>query len=284
MSANHNVKPGNSDVPNILQNIKTKLLVLFSTTVVLSFNIIAVEGKEISFHADDKFSNKLQTELKENHIFFKYQPYGNFTIETKNAELFISIALGISEKIFGSSNTPIPYDDMKIDRSGYMDKSGQIVIEPKYIVAKPYGCYNIAAVADEIEWKYIDTTGKTILKPYLFDNGPDYFKDGLSRYVENNLIGFIDEKYQIAIKAQYEFVTPFHNNYATFCVGCKEVLLKGGSEHMKREGGRWGIINKKGEVVVEAIYDNPIVFEEHKAKVTLNGQTYYIDEFGNRIK
>ena len=53
---------------------------------------------------------------------------------------------------------------------------------------------------------------------------------------------------------------------------------------MKREGGRWGIINKKGEVVVEAIYDNPIVFEEHKAKVTLNGQTCYIDEFGNRIK
>ena len=271
-------------MPNILQNIKKKSLVLFLTTAVLYFNIIAVEGKEISFHADNKFSNKLQTELKEKHIFFKYQPYGYFTIETKDAESFISIALGISEKIFGSSNTPIPYDDIQTDRSGYMDKSGQIVIEPKYIVAKPYGRYNITAVADEIEWKYIDTTGKTILKPYLFDNGPDYFKDGLSRYIENNLIGFIDEKYQIVIKAQYEFVTPFHNNHATFCVGCKGVILKEGGEHTKREGGRWGIINKSGGVVVEAIYDNPIVFEEHKAKVTLSGQTYYIDEFGNRIK
>jgi len=271
-------------VPIILYNIKTKLLVLFLITVVLSFNIIAAEGKEISFHADDKFSNNLQTTLKENHIFFKYQPYGYFTIDTKNAESFISIALGISDKIFGSSDTPIPYDDMDKDRSGYMDKDGKIVIEPKYIIARPYDRYNIAAVADEKEWKYIDTTGKTILKPYLFDNGPDYFKDGLSRYVKNNLIGFIDAKYQIVIKAQYEFVTPFHNSYATFCIGFKEALLKEGSEHTKMEGGKWGIINKKGKVVVEAIYDSPIIFEKHKAKVTLNGKTFYIDESGNKIK
>jgi len=271
-------------VPIILHNMKTKLLVLFLTTVVLSFNIIAAEGKEISFHADDKFSNELQTALKENHIPFKYQPYGHFTVDTKNSESFISIALGISEKIFGSSNAPIPYVDMDKNRSGYMDKSGQIIIEPKYVIARPYNRYNIAAVADEIEWKYIDTTGKTILKPYLFDNGPDYFKEGLSRYVESNLIGFIDEKYQIVIKAQYEFVTPFHYNYATFCVGCKEAPLTEGSEHTKREGGKWGTINKKGKVVVEAIYDNPIIFEEHKAKVTLNGKTFYIDEFGNKIK
>ena len=275
---------GFQTVPIILNNIKTKLLVLFLTIVVLSFNIIAAEGKEISFHAEDKFSNKLQTALKENHIFFKYQPYGYFTIDTKNAESFISIALGISDKIFSSSDTPIPYDDMDKDRSGYMDKDGKIVIEPKYIIARPYGLYNIAAVADEKEWKYIDTTGKTILKPYLFDNGPDYFKDGLSRYVKNNLIGFIDEKYQIVIKAQYEFVTPFHNSYATFCVDCKEAPLKEGSEHTKREGGKWGIINKKGKVVIEAIYDNPIMFAKHTAKVTLNGKTFYIDEFGNKIK
>jgi len=271
-------------VPIILYNIKTKLLVLFLTTVVLSFNIIAAEGKEISFHADDKFSNKLQTALKENYIFFKYQPYGYFTIDTKNAESFISIALGISDKFFGSSNTPIPYDDMDKDRSGYMDKDGKLVIEPKYIIARPYNRYNIAAVADEIEWKYIDTTGKTILKPYLFDNGPDYFKDGLSRYVENNLIGFIDEKYQIVIKAQYELVTPFHNSYATFCVGFKEAPSKEGGEHTKMEGGKWGIINKKGKVVVKAIYDSPIIFEKHKAKVILNGKTFYINESGNKIK
>ena len=173
---------------------------------------------------------------------------------------------------------------MDIDRSGYMDNNGKIVIEPKYVIARPYDRYNIAAVADETEWKYIDAAGKTILKPYLFDNGPDYFKDGLSRYVDNNLIGFIDEKYQIVIKAQYEFVSPFHNNYATFCVGCKEVSLKEGGEHTKMEGGKWGLINKKGKVLVEAIYDRPIIFEKQKAKVILNGRTSYIDESGNKIE
>ena len=269
---------------NILHNDGMESRVLFLTVVVLSFNIVAAEGKEISFHADDKFANELQTALKGKYIFFKYQPYGYFTINAKEAELFISRALGISDRIFRSSNTPIPYDDMDIHRSGYMDKDGNIVIEPKYIIARPYDRYSIAAVADEKGWKYIDTTGKTILRPYLFDNGPDYFKEGLSRYVENDLIGFIDEKYQLVIKAQYEYVTSFHNGYATFCVGCKEVPSKEGSEHTKREGGKWGMINKKGKVVVEAIYDNPIVFREHKAKVTLNGEAFYIDEFGSRIE
>jgi hypothetical protein len=56
------------------------------------------------------------------------------------------------------------------------------------------------------------------------------------------------------------------------------------SEHSKVEGGNWGIINKKGKIVVKAIYDSPIIFENHKAKVTLNGKTFYIDESGNRIK
>ena len=51
-------------VPIILYNIKTKLLVLFLITVVLSFNIIAAEGKEISFHADDKFINKVRQHFK----------------------------------------------------------------------------------------------------------------------------------------------------------------------------------------------------------------------------
>lgn len=106
----------------------------------------------------------------------------------------------------------------------------------------------------------------------------------MSRYVENNLIGFIDKKYHIIIKAEYEFVSPFQNNYATFCVGCKKVLLKEGSELIKRVGGKWGIIDKKGNVIVEAIYDNPIIFEKHKAKVTLNGKTFYIDEFGNKLE
>jgi hypothetical protein len=271
-------------VTNILQNGKLLLLILLSMSCVLSSNIIVVYGKEISFRTDDKFSSDLKAELKENRIFFKYQPYGFFTVEIKNAESFISVALSINDKIFGSSGKPIPYDDMQLNRSGYMNKRGRIVIEPKYIVARPYGDHNIAAVADEREWKYIDIKGKTILKPYLFDNGPDYFKDGLSRYIENNRIGFIDEKYQIAIKAQYEFVTPFSNSYATFCVGCKDVLLKEGVEQTKREGGRWGIIDKKGKVVVEPIYDKPIVFEENKAKVTLNNQTWYIDEFGDRIE
>ena len=275
---------GSQIMPIILSTIKSILFLLFLTSIVLLFNIIVAEGKEISFHVNDELSCQLQRALKEDHVFFKYQPYGCFTVDTNNSKSFIATALGISNKIFGNPDTPIPYDNMDKNRSGYMDKKGQIIIRPKYVIARPYDQYNIAAVADEKEWKYIDTSGKTILKPYLFDNGPDYFKEGLSRYVENNLIGFIDEKYQIVIKAQFEFVTPFHNNFATFCVGFEKVPVKESGEHSKIAGGKWGLINKDGEVVIKAIYDSPIIIENHKAKVTLNGQTFYLDESGNRME
>ena len=49
-------------------------------------------------------------------------------------------------------------------------------------------------------------------------------------------------------------------------------------------GGKWGIVDKKGNVIVKAIYDNPIIFEKHRAKVTLNGKSFYIDEFGNKLE
>jgi len=263
-----------------LYNIKMKLLILFLMTFILFFNVAVTEAKKISFGCDDKFNNELQTALKEKHIYFKHEPNSYFTIDKKNAKSFVSIALGINDKIFGSSNTPILYEDVDKDRFGYINDDGKIVIEPKYIIAERFNRYNIAVVADEKEWKYIDTKGKTIpIKPFIYDNGPDYFEEGLSRYVENGLIGFIDEKCQIVIKAQYEFVTPFKNGYASFCVGYAP--MKSG-EHFIMAGEGWGAINKKGKVVIEAIYDDPIIFEKNKAKVTLKGKSFYIDQFGNK--
>ncbi|MBQ1979963.1 MAG: WG repeat-containing protein, partial [Alistipes sp.] len=49
-------------------------------------------------------------------------------------------------------------------------------------------------------------------------------------------------------------------------------------------GGKYGFIDKIGNVVISLKYDFVGSFFKGKAKVKLNGETFYIDKNGNRIK
>lgn len=45
-----------------------------------------------------------------------------------------------------------------------------------------------------------------------------------------------------------------------------------------------GFIDHTGKVVIDFIYDSADLFYDDKVKVTLNGEAFYIDETGTRIK
>lgn len=92
---------------------------------------------------------------------------------------------------------------------------------------------------------YVDTKGKIIHHAYNFDNGPDYFIEGLARYVENGKIGFINEKLEIVIPAQFDFASYFENGVAKICNECRKVYQ---GEHSQMKGGKWGILDKNGGV------------------------------------
>ena len=97
---------------------------------------------------------------------------------------------------------------------------------------------------------YINKNAK-LVRTYLFDNGPDYFKEGLARTVKNNKFGFINKKLTLVIKPQYDFAFPFANGVAKVCIGC---VLKPYGEHKTVEGGQWGQIDKQGNVVTNIKY------------------------------
>jgi hypothetical protein len=79
-----------------------------------------------------------------------------------------------------------------------------------------------------------------------FDNGADYFSEGLARTRVNGKIGYFDKSLKIIIPAQYDFGFPFENGQAIVCNGCVEQV---DGEHKNRVGGLWGTINKQGKVV-----------------------------------
>ncbi|MFC1615627.1 WG repeat-containing protein [Patescibacteria group bacterium] len=94
-------------------------------------------------------------------------------------------------------------------------------------------------------WIYINQNGEDIVQAYNFDAGPDFFKEGLSRYVENGKVGFINENLEIVIPAQFDNAYPFENGFAKVCNGCQRDPMV---EHSKLEGGIWGVVDKKGNV------------------------------------
>jgi len=129
---------------------------------------------------------------------------------------------------------------------GYMDQHNHIVIDAQYLAAMEFTENGIAAVADSAGWAYIDVLGNILIRPYIYDNGPDYFSEGLARFVENGKFGFFDKFGVPVIDAQWDFAYPFHNGKAAVCNGCKIIL---DNEHSGITGGKWGYIDKTGKII-----------------------------------
>lgn len=81
----------------------------------------------------------------------------------------------------------------------------------------------------------------------FFDNGPDYFRSGVARFVAaNGKTGYINEQLQTVIPAVHDFASPFDEGFAYFCDGCKS---ESDGEMQKIVGGRWGTMAKNGKTL-----------------------------------
>lgn len=96
-------------------------------------------------------------------------------------------------------------------------------------------------------WGYVyDKKGNFLYNPFRYDNGPDYFVEGLRRFVKNGKIGFVDRNGKVIIEPKHDFVYYFNYGYASFCDGCKRNDDDG---YIKVPGEKWGMMNNKGETV-----------------------------------
>ena len=90
-----------------------------------------------------------------------------------------------------------------------------------------------------------------VRKALYFDNGPDYFVNGLARTDWNGKIGFFNKELSIVIEPQYDFAFPFENGISIVCMGCTKQKT---GEYHDMVGGKWGAVNLKGEIVQPIMY------------------------------
>ncbi|HEX2731611.1 MAG TPA: WG repeat-containing protein [Polyangiaceae bacterium] len=141
---------------------------------------------------------------------------------------------------------PFSFQD-KDGRFGYKDAKGNVVIPAQLQVAYPFLEQGVGAGVLNDQCVFFDRSGRVIARAFVFDNGPDYFSQGRARIVQDGKLGFIDKSGAVVIPPRFDFATPFCAGRAQVCVGCKRVPTD--DEHATYEGGRWWVIDERGEPV-----------------------------------
>lgn len=163
---------------------------------------------------------------------------------------------------------------------GYKDAQGKVAIAPRFVLAQEFSPHGIAAVVDNAGWAYIDGKGKVVVRPWVVDNGPDYFREGLARFADGGKFGFFDQSGEVIIKPRFDFALPFSEGRATVCAGCKE---EPAGAHRIVTGGRWGFINRKGAIVIPLKFERVEGFQNGRARIKLDGQWRYVDRKGKPV-
>lgn len=144
-----------------------------------------------------------------------------------------------------------PYPELtQFSNCGVVDGKGNVQLSGLHFSQIWFDKDGLASIRIKDGIYYVNKNGK-VVRTHLFDNGADYFKEGLARTIQNNKYGFINKSLDIVIESEYDFAFPFSNNFSKVCNGCK---INKVDEHKELSGGAWGYIDKTGKVIVPVKY------------------------------
>lgn len=138
---------------------------------------------------------------------------------------------------------------------GYIDAKGKIIIPLHYSDASPFKEGLAKVQEDNKNYLCIGKTGKTIHSCSYDSKNFEYgfetkysiyrFCEGLAIYISKDKCGYINNKGEETIKAQFNDATDFHEGFA-----CVKIDKK------------WGFINHKGEIVIQPQFKSSSLFNE----------------------
>jgi len=100
------------------------------------------------------------------------------------------------------------------------------------------------------------------LETVFYDNGCDYFSEGLVRVFDKDTTAFADAQLNIVIRPGTVLATPFHAGHAVVCNG--PFSYDKVDEHVRQTSGHCGLIDHQGTLVVPMAYEREAeVFEQY---------------------
>lgn len=190
---------------------------------------------------------------------------------------------------------------LTIGGSGYIDRSGKVVIEPQFPGTAMYFSYDRALVcAGDDGWGFVDPTGKMVIPPstrYFFTS----FQEGLALFKDNRTDrwGFMDVAGSVVLQPQYRDACWFSGGLAAvetskgwFFVDHNGTPLNSvaflaarsfseGLAPVKDAGSsKWGYIDYSARFVIAPAFDDAFSFSDGRACVKVGKETGYIDMKG----
>jgi len=158
------------------------------------------------------------------------------------------------------------YLEVKVDgKFGFMNKKGEIVIQPVYQDVHRFD-HGMAAVELDGKWGFIDTLGNMVVKP-LFDYVMSFGCGNIKYAVVqiDDKYGAIDRSGNFVIKPVYDYL------YDTSDPDFPEDLF---AACLKNDKGkcRWGLINQKEEWVLANEYQELYYQWENQNVMAKNGE------------
>ncbi|WP_055107966.1 WG repeat-containing protein [Paenibacillus ihumii] len=150
-------------------------------------------------------------------------------------------------------------------------------------------------------WGYIRENGVWSILPNFSE--ADFFSEGIAAFKSGERWGYLDEQGDIIITPQFVSAGPF--SYGRAWVGTDrgymlintkgEMIVFYSFDHIEyvdplnsefyrfsREG-KYGYMNKEGEIFIEALYDEASPFSEGVALVNRGNESYFINYNGERV-
>jgi len=129
------------------------------------------------------------------------------------------------------------------DLWGFIDRKGEIAIEPRFEKVYPFS-EGFAAFEQNERYGYIDKTGKVVIEPTFLKVWE--FSEGLAMAQDGGRRGFIDKKGRFVIDPRYLLAESFKDGLAPVC----------------KNDFHWGCIDKTGKFVFDTDYVKISPFSE----------------------
>lgn len=131
-------------------------------------------------------------------------------------------------------------------------KGDKIQLKKKHIQNLTYDRKGLACIILDTKNLFYFSVNGNSQRAHFYDNGCDYFKDGLARGVVNGKMVFINEALEIILNPGFDLLYPYQCGHAIACN--KPFMEKIDGEHTSLKGGKCGLINKHGNLVIEPRY------------------------------
>ncbi len=165
-------------------------------------------------------------------------------------------------RAYNANNNVELYPIKQNGKWGYINKLGQIVIEPKFSMALPFSDgLAFVKTTKSFNFRVIDSNGNIVLKLPLEVNIPNKnsgYSEDLAPVSVNGKYGFINTNGEVVINFQYDFAEAFSDGLA-----------------LVKKDGKYGFIDKEGKSVIEPHFVSATAFSEGLAGVYLQKTDKY---------